>query len=225
MKNCIICRLAVILAVACLLTTATVADVMGKYVMIDNDIAYLDITIRAEFGEFKILEHKAIRLPSGEYDLLDDTAAEVDTEKHQHVTENSYALLPGLDIPKDPFIEITDKSTVPAYLYLIVAHDSLDGTGVSYELEDHWEPVDGYRGVYVYVDGEDKPITLTYDENTKKKTISIIKDNVVKVSQKLNLTGELSISFQACMKQVYGENPTAKSVYEGFQTTQETNTP
>ena len=71
------------------------------------------------------------------------------------VTSNTYKLIPGLTIPKDPYITITGKTSVDAYLYLEVIEVN-KAVQLSYTIDSgYWTPVDGIAGphggsVYYY---------------------------------------------------------------------------
>jgi hypothetical protein len=56
-----------------------------------------------------IQEHEAVRQDDGSYVLGDNI-----------VVEQSYMLMPGVDVPKDPFITVEGKTPIPAYLYVEV---------------------------------------------------------------------------------------------------------
>jgi hypothetical protein len=57
-----------------------------------------------------IQEHEAVRQPDGSYVLISENIVE----------DQSYKLMPGVDIPKDPYITIEGKTPIPAYLYVEV---------------------------------------------------------------------------------------------------------
>ena len=53
-----------------------------------------------------IQEHEAVRQVDGSYVLISENIVE----------EQAYKLMPGVDIPKDPYITIEGKTPIPAYL-------------------------------------------------------------------------------------------------------------
>ena len=53
-------------------------------------------------------------------------------------TENQYTVMPGMNVPKDPMIEIYDKTDAPAYLILEVISDLPDGY---FTLDSRWHVV------------------------------------------------------------------------------------
>lgn len=104
-------------------------------------------------------ESKAEITDSGRYEL-----------KSERVSANSYKVMPGVNIPKDPKITITGKTGIPSYLYVKVEKEDIPDT-VTYSLNDKWQELDGIEDVYVYTgDNFDEPI-------------EILKDNILKVSQ------------------------------------------
>lgn len=160
------------------------------------------ITIHAELGKIALYEHKANKNASGQYELNTD----------ETVSGNTYdTVIPGLDIPKDPYIEITDKTEIPAYVFLLVHETDWPNT-MGYQLEEHWKLLSGYDNVYVYAD-HDGPIKVTGDI----ETIKIIKNDVIIVSQEYIGPDEANLTFSACMGQVgtKGDNTdmTANDVY------------
>lgn len=165
-----------------------------------------NVTIKAELGEIALYEHKAIKNDSGQYELNPDKT----------VSGNTYdTVIPGLDIPKDPYIVITDKTEIPAYVFLLV-HETAWPNTMEYELEKHWKPLLGYNNVYVYSDNGD-PIKVTGDI----ETIKIIENDVITVSQSYTGPDETKLTFSACMGQigVKGDNTdmTPNDVYSSIK--------
>lgn len=122
--------------------------------------------------DFKIGEHKAVRQNDGSYILSDE-----------EVVQNTYEVMPGVDIPKDPFITLTNKSDVPAYLYIEIA-DAPSET-VKYELTDEWQKINDCKGsnggdVYAY--------RQVLDNESYTGPISVLKDDLVMISEKYDET-------------------------------------
>lgn len=185
------------------------------------------VTIQVSLGTIELWEHKA--------DLNNDGTYTLDTT--QEVLNNTYVLLPGLDIPKDPFVRITDKSPIPVYIFVEVT-SALSGSALSFEVDvydeinnrdGNWIEVAGatpkHSGkVYVYTGGTDKALAVTGNISG----IYILKDNQVIVGQKLNSkeTTDLGLTFYASMYQVasgdsqytVGTQAHAKSVYDSNTT-------
>lgn len=190
-------------ALATLILLTALTGVYAKYVM-DQPLSGT-VTITAELGTIQLLEHKPSKDDSGKYTLGTET-----------VTEYTYdTVIPGLDIPKDPYVQITNKSPIEAYVFLKIETDNLKENGLTYTLKEHWQPVNGYTNVYVYSEksGENwVPFKVT-GNNTGTITIPVLEGDQVVVSQKLNkkATG-LELTFSACMKQ-YVDGQTATQIY------------
>ena len=153
-----------LLIVLTLLLIALTTFAVGKYITtIENEST---VSFTARLAKDVILqEHLAVRQPDGSYQLGEEV-----------VKGNSYKLIPGLDIKKDPHIIIQDKTPIPAYLYIEVK-STLD-TPVTYEIDDSiWYELAGVPGVYYYKD--------TIDENFSANPIYILKDNQITVGQLL----------------------------------------
>lgn len=165
-----------------------------------------NVTISAGLAEkFELFEHKAVRGDDGGYTL--DTTVETDT--------NSYILMPGVDVAKDPQIRIKNKTAIDAYLYVEVI-DGLGDNGVSYTIdENYWEPLGiAGRNIYVYVvDGEPAAIDETFGENGTG-TVKILLNNEITVNYTLDRTetDDIALTFHAYM----AETVTDKTAAEVF---------
>ncbi len=110
---------------------------------------------------FQLWEHEAAADPTGAGDY---------TLGASTVSANEYYLTPGTTIPKDPFIVISGKTEIPAFLYVEVVEGERPAlmetnvygesipteaaTGdVSYQLTADWVEIEcpGYHGGKVYV--------------------------------------------------------------------------
>lgn len=144
---------------------------LGKYVKRDSRPG--ELVVGAKLADsFKLVEHEAVRNEDGSYTL--DSAL---------VTSNTYKLIPGLTIPKDPYIAISTKTPIKAYLYLEVIEEEISSK-LSYEINDtDWTLLSGLTGphggaVYAYRDG------LLIDNLTPDLDhISILKDNSFSLSR------------------------------------------
>ena len=128
--------------------------------------------------DVQIQEHKANRQSDGSYALTD-----------QLVHKNEYILIPGLDIPKDPFVTVTGKTPIDAFLFLEVVKKT-GSSAISYTVDDeHWQetnftPKNENGTVYLHIGTDGKPLIL--GKNTPDSyTVPILKNNTVEVSQKL----------------------------------------
>lgn len=179
-----------ILLVLTMLTTCLVGGLFAKYVI--SDSFYDSARVASSgIGKMELWEHKAAETyeDSGIYELL---------TQEKPVTGNNYAkVLPGVDIPKDPFIELELKNAEVSYeLYVQVTESNLPET-VKYELTSDWELADdsdSANGVYVY------KYKGTIDPNFNGK-IKILKNDMLYVSEHYVGDGKFSLTFSAYLKQ------------------------
>lgn len=186
-----------------LLIIGTTGTTVAKY--IHSTQLSSKVTFTAKLAEsIKLLESKAIRNKDGSYTLETENA----------VNKNEYMLLPGLDVPKDPYITITGKTPIKAYLFLEVYY-AIEDTAISFELTDDWKPVmvEGKQlvgqnngMVYVYTAGKTDPVAID-NTNCPASPLKIIKDDTVKVSQKLDTQkmttfNNQHLDFYACLSEV-----------------------
>ena len=136
-----------------------------------------NVTISADLADtFTLLEHEVTQNSDGSYNVNEQT-----------VTENTYYVLPGINIPKDPTITIEGKTSIPSYLFIEVV-DNLDHNVITFDIDDsHWQVVQGAEPlnggtVYVFtIDGT--PAVLDDKTNDELiKSIGIIKDNTLNVT-------------------------------------------
>jgi len=132
------------------------------------------------------------------------------TEK---VTSNTYNVVPGSTIPKDPRVSVTEKNDVPAYLYVEIVNNT-NGI-ISFTVDNtKWIKVDDAtapHGGTVYVWN-----AQLVDDLTATSIISGNKVSVKNVGENETLSfGETnSVSFYAYLAQsVVGEYSTAKDVF------------
>jgi predicted ribosomally synthesized peptide with SipW-like signal peptide len=175
--------LAVVL-VCCIAVAGTLAYLTAQTSEVKNTFTSTDT-----LGKIDLKEHEATVNDKGVYTL--GTA---------EVTSNSYKVLPGVNLPKDPFITITDKSDVASYLYVEVVDELGENSGLSYALTSDWTKlnVKGANGgdVYVYQNG------LLITDTNAPATVYILKDNVVTVGQDVNVDKNgVDITFYGYMAQ------------------------
>lgn len=175
-----------------------VAENVPVTVNVDADLA----------DDLAVLEHKLEYKNSENHQIDEYQLSETET-----VTSNSYVLMPGVDIPKDPFVRVTGKTAIPAYLYIEVV-DQTNST-YNYTIDSSWLPLSGCTGrnggaVYYYKDklqksqGDSDPIDLNILEGKK-----------ITVAPSLDLTSnydEAKLEFYAYMAQAADEK-TAEQIY------------
>lgn len=162
-----------------IVTVLLFSFVVGKYI---KTISVKNtVTFTANLAEnVMLVESKVQRQPDGSYETIDATI----TGETQ-----TYTLVPGQDIPKDPRIIIEGKTDVPAYLYVEIV-DTLDTVNVNgdnvklidYSIASTWEFADQSLNkhggtVYKYTGA-----ALT-SANIPEGPIGILNGNKVTVSQ------------------------------------------
>jgi hypothetical protein len=140
-------------------------------------------------GEFVLKEHKVQTNASGAYEYAKD-----DENELIEVAQNEYKVLPGVDLPKDPFVRITEKSEAPAYLYVEVvesenfAADKANGV-FSYSIDSSWLKLNGVTGtnggaVYVYKGTGSAAAAITNETTGLDDGINIIANQKIQVADK-----------------------------------------
>lgn len=191
------------LFIATMLSVWLVSGIFAKYIVSDNveDSARV---AKTGISFLELLEHNAKETydDSGVYELETDKAP-VDKNKYEKV-------LPGVDIPKDPFVRFEIKNSEVNYmLYLDVTESKyFPSNWVTYTIEDCWEKVSSFNGTvtYRYVDENGNPVVFKAgdDYSTGPDGIQILVDNMLYVSEHYEgLDKEFSLSFKAQLKQVY----------------------
>lgn len=169
-----------------------------------------NITFSADLAEeVCLMEHKAEKQPDGTYRL----------NTGEEAAANTYTVMPGVDIPKDPYVRIKGKSAVDAYLYIEVV-DNGKPEGVYYNLTDNWilldqngENVKGENGGLVYVYSKNGT-AVVLDETFADQSLSILKNDMVYVSQSVTELKDFSLCFYGYMAQATAEK-TAAEIFAG----------
>ena len=171
-----------------LLLIALTTFAVGKYITTIS--VHNTVTFTAELAEDVVLvESKITRKADGTY----ETTAETVTSGTQE-----YILIPGLDVPKDPRVVITGKTSIPAYLYIEIV-DHTHNSALRYELTDSWitpaaKDPEHSGTVYVFSTDKAKPAKITSNPGE----IYILKDNLFYVDQALlSDVGANSLTFYA----------------------------
>lgn len=178
-----------ILLTLTMLSVWLVCGLFAKYVTTDDD---KDIARVAGTGvvQFDVWEHEA------ENKSDEDATVVYVLNEDELVKDNTYdTVLPGYDIPKDPFVRLELKDPeVDYYLYLrVIKSDDFPST-VTFDLTEEWEEIEAGSGYYKY--------TGYFDARTDyKKDIFILENNELIVSDKYK--GEyFFLTFEAELKQV-----------------------
>lgn len=177
-------RIAFLLAVLFCLSAVTFVAV-AKYI---KDVPFTgNVTFTANLAEkFTLTETKIVRQTDGTYSLTES-----------ETSENSYTLMPGVDVPKDPKITIEGKTAVPAYLYVEVLESENFPATVTYSMATGWTDLEitGPKGGKVYVYG------TVLDGTTPDLTIQILENDTLIVSQNLLRGTTATMTFYGYMAQ------------------------
>ena len=198
-------RIAALLVVMLLGIGAMAGMVLAKYVY-STEVSGT-IKFSAKLADSIVLqEHRAVKQQDGSYSLTEEIG-----------TENTYTLIPGLDIPKDPYILISGKTPLPSYLYVEVV-DEKKNEALSYAISDQWMLITSEGGehggdVYVYTTGSGLAAPLVADP---AGPIYILQNNQVTVSQTLKQSFEEGkLQFYACMGEIPEEgNSSVLDIYK-----------
>lgn len=165
-----------LLVVLVLLLMSCFGFVIGKYITTIEKKGV--VTFSAELAEnVELRESKLLRNEDGTYSPTGETITS-GTQK--------YILIPGLDVPKDPYVVISGKSEIPAYLFIEVI-DKTPNETLEYELTENWKESDlrdarnEGAALYVYCSDKVNPTEIVDDY----EKIEILKDNIFYVNQAL----------------------------------------
>lgn len=178
-----------------MLSAWMLSGLYAKYVV---SVSHQDSAQVAAFGvEIEVIEHKAVLISDADKAVQCDSVYELNKEE---VQDNIYSeVLPGVDIPKDPFIRITGKANVPCELYVKAVVKDLPDT-VKYEMADGWEFFDSeilQSGGTAYTYKYNKVIDSTFGG-----TVYVIKDNKLEVLESYVGNGNtFTLTFNAWLVQ------------------------
>ena len=165
-----------LLIVLSLLLFCLIGFAVGKYIMTFKAVDTMTVTFSNNLADiFEVRESKIERnTTTGAYNL---------TAEYVNSGTQTYVLIPGVDIEKDPYVYIEGRSEIPANLYIEIVDslDTVDGTKlIDYTVRtDLWEVNTTYKPdstgtVYKYKG----PVT-----NGGYPYYAILADDTVTVSQ------------------------------------------
>lgn len=140
--------------------------------------------------QFTLWEHKAVSAnEDGQYTLT-----------NEEVVGNAYIIVPGVNIPKDPTVDIVELEG-NGYLYIKVAGEVADG--LSYAIDTaYWEPLTGYNGIWVYKGDRAVNNVISANDSSKKTfTVPVLKDNQIVVDKSYTPGADSTLTFYAYMAQ------------------------
>ena len=156
-------------------------------------------------GGLTLTEQKASANSDGTYTLTSETTT----------NGNAYNILPGVDIPKDPMVSVTNLEE-SAYLYIKVTENL--PSGLTYEIDSrYWAVLDNtnYPGIYVYKGASAaNNVISASDSNMKTFTAPILAGNKITVAGTYDGTSDdLSLAFEAYMVQATGNGTNAATAW------------
>lgn len=204
------------LLVAVALVLVCVMSIMGTVAYMKNNTGAVTNTFIVSGGgklatNLTLDESEAVQAANGSYTLVTAT----------RVSANTYNVMPGMEIDKDPTITITGKTEAPAYLFFEVVNP-LDTEVYTYSFTGWTElsGVTGYMGGKVYVYGDANGTIIT-NENVAA-SYKILTDDKITVeddADDLKLSTDASapttMTFYAYLAQanVGADNDTPAAVY------------
>lgn len=160
--------------------------------------------------EFTLWEHQAVLQADGTYEL-----------NSTETRANTYEILPGVDIPKDPTVDVVDLLE-HAYLYIKVSGLPMPAGLTATVDTNNWELLAGYKDVYVfkgqYATGKsatNNVIPATDDEKLSF-TVNILTGNVIDVANTYDGTAIPNVTFVAYMAQSTGAGTAAEAWEANF---------
>lgn len=128
----------------------------------------------------------------------------------------SSAIIPGVDININHSVKVSEKSSIPVYVYLVVETNILEAHNLSFEPSSSWKKISSTEAsnkatiVYVYVDGYGMPVAVSSD-------VTIPINGILEVSQYVNssVPSLVDMKFTALMYQTAAGND-ASEVYEYY---------
>ena len=195
------------LLVLTMLSVWLTSGLFAKYIVSDT---VGDTARVAAAGTVDIWEHKAEETyeNSGVYELLKEDSI----EEEDLVKKNEYEkVLPGVDIPKDPFVTVDlSMAEVDYYLYLEITESAdFPKDEVKYNVRSEWKLVSGEDAnpkVYVYVGNGNSP--RVFDCGNKygyeNDTIWILDGNKLEIKEHYfgGGTDGFGLAFSAYIRQV-----------------------
>lgn len=164
--------------------------------------------------DFVLLEHEAADDDSDGVYTLDDSS---------EVTENEYTVLPGVNLPKDPFVRTDEALKLDAYVFVEVVKSDDFGTALTCTVDtDNWTLLTGATGPNggeVYFMAANNGIAPA---GSALAAVSILKDNQIVVANATFTTDAEaeaafggSVSFYGYMIQAGGFT-SASAAWAGF---------
>lgn len=124
------------------------------------------------------------------------------TVKVEESVENTFQVIPGVEIYKDPVVSAT--ANVDSWVFVKIVKSENWPAGVDYEVAGGWTEVNGTNEVVWYRE-------LTVDENANDVAAivnggpwAVLKDNKLTVTTDVNVTADFTLAFDAYIIQQAG---------------------
>ena len=185
-------RIAGIPLVLTMISTRMVCGLYAKYTISDG---------RQESARAAAMA--GIELKETSVDIISDINEKISANsiyKFGNDTKNAIEyeyVVPGVDIPKNPYVVTDGKNEVPCYLYIEVVKDNVPDT-ITFEVSEEWVKIENITGKN---DGDIYSYKSIVNTNEKKNKIEILKDNKIYVSQNFSAENKFSICFRGYMIQ------------------------
>ncbi|MBQ0037958.1 MAG: hypothetical protein KBS74_04730 [Clostridiales bacterium] len=161
---------------------AALCGVLIMAVAVVGTIAYLTHTTGPVTNTFTVGEllDDPDKFVVKEHEATDTDKDGVYTLGDKEVEENTYTVLPGVDLPKDPFVKTEEELKLDAYVFVEVVDKT--GTNLHFTVDsDKWTELTGKTGPNngkVYAMKANKGIA---EAGSKLGPITILKDNKITV--------------------------------------------
>lgn len=159
--------------------------------------------------------------PTTDFTLWEYQAEDTDgdgryTLNTTEVQGNSYDILPGVNIPKNPTVDVVNLEE-HAYLYIkVTGLPMANGLTATVDTANWTALGDSYPGVYVYRGSNaENNIVKATDAAKKSFTATILTDNqIVVAADYAGTADDITLSFQAYMVQATGNGDSAAAAWE-----------
>ena len=186
---------------------AAAAGVVSAKFMGEKDVKG-SVGLKADLAEsITVYEHVANRQTDGSYEL-DSSAI---TEEGQ-----TYMLMPGVDIYKDPTVRVTGYTGVPAYLFVKITEDLNSSGYATCNFTNGWYALTGINGVwYKELTSADIP---GEDETYKDYPLLAANNNgyQITVSETLPRESEFTVTIKAYIGQKTVDYDTPEEVFDAL---------
>ena len=151
---------------------------------------------------------------------IDITLTESNVNDDDSPNTNSYQMIPGFTITKDPKVTVNEGSE-DCWLFVKVEKSSNFDTFMTYTIADGWTELDGAQGVYY----------RSVMKNDTTKSFSVLEGNTVSVKNVksadmngLNDNNKPTLTFTAYATQYYSTNNTAMTPQSAWDAVKSENT-